>query len=78
LESLRIKARKDIKRNTTSQERVNEEVAHMLIIWLTAREFMFKKIFGRNNWFTFNIYPPEVHPCTGTEVLYRLYGPYGE
>jgi hypothetical protein len=20
----------------------------------------------------------KVHPCTGTETLYRLYGPYGE
>ena len=78
LESIRIKAKKDIKRNIASQERVNEEVVRMLIVWFTAQGIMFKKILGRKNWFTFNIYPHEVYPCTGTEALYKSYGPYGE
>jgi len=44
LESLRRNARKGINRNTVSQERVNEEVAHLLISWFTAEESIAKEI----------------------------------
>jgi len=36
------------------------EVAHMLIIWFTAKESVVKKSLESHNWFSFNMYPPEV------------------